>query len=322
MNLTKLSIERPTLLTVILAILVFFGVFSYLKLNYELVPRFNPPVLTVATVYPGASPEEVESAISIPVEDALSSIENMDVITAISRESFSLIRIEMKPGTDIDLALQDASRKLQTIADKLPSNARKPVLSRFDFNDLPVMRLALFSNLNSTDFTQFSDEKILPELKKLPGVAEVRSLGGVKEEIVIHLDPDRMAALHVTPLLLLKAMGNANRNLPAGFLQSGNYKSGIKYSGAFTSLSEIRELVIFEDPQQNFKVRVGDVATINKSAEEPKVITRLNGKPALGIDIKKQSDANAVELSKAVNSQIELLEMEYKDHGLKFEIAA
>src|SRR5215204_2714931 len=111
MDVTKLSIERPTLLTVVFSVFIFFGVLGYFKLNYELVPKFTPPVITVTTIYPGAAPGDVEREVSIPLEDVLSSLENIDVITAISTENFSLVRMEMKPGTNIDLALQDASRK-------------------------------------------------------------------------------------------------------------------------------------------------------------------------------------------------------------------
>lgn len=322
MNLTKLSIERPTLLAVIVTVLLFFGVFSYVKLSYELVPRFNPPVLTIATVYPGSSADEVETTVSIPIEDVVSSLENIDVITTISKESFSLVRLEMKNGTDIDLALQDASRKLQTITDKLPAGSHKPVLSRFDFNDLPVMRLALFSTMIVTEFTKFTEKNVLPELKKLPGVAEVRLMGGSKEEITVSLDPVRMAANHVSPLQVLKVMGSSNRNIPAGILESDDRKVVLKYAGAFNSIDDIKDLVIFENPQYNLKVQISDIAEVKKTAVAPTVITRLNGKPALGIDIKKQTDANAVDLSKSVNKQLRELENEFKKSGLKFEVAA
>lgn len=321
MNLTKLSIERPTLLVAILVLLLFFGLFSYSKLNYELVPKFTPPVLTVVTIYPGAAAEEVETEVSIPVEDVLSSLENIELITTISKENISLVRLELKTGTDVDFALQDAARKLQLISDKLPAGTRKPVLSRFDFNDLPVMRIAYFSNLSPPEITRLSDEKIVPALKKLEGVADVRLLGDVRDEITVSLDRQKLALYHITPLQILKALGSANRDMPAGFVESSVNKSNLKFKGKFTSLYEIEQLVLYNNPDKNLRIRLRDVAIVSKTTEPAKVITRLNGKPALGIDIKKQVDANAVEVSKLVKHELKLLEKEFSTNDLKFEIA-
>ncbi len=322
MNLTKLSIERPTLLVAIIILLLFFGIFSYSKLNYELVPKFTPPVLTVVTIYPGATAEEVEAEVSIPVEDLLASLENIDLITTISKENFSLVRIELKTGTNVDFALQDAARKLQLISDKLPAGTRKPVLSRFDFNDLPVMRIAYFSNLSPSAITELSDEKIIPALKKLQGVADVRLLGDVRDEITVNLDRQKLALYHITPLQILKALGSANRNMPAGFVESNEEKTNLKFSGKFTSIYDLEQLVLYKNPEKDLKIRLRDIAVITKSTEPAKVITRLNGKPALGIDIKKQVDANAVELSKLVTKELKTLENEFASKDLKFEIAA
>ena len=123
MNLTKISIERPKLAVVLFSLVIFLGVTSYFYLSYELVPKFNPPVLTVTTIYPGASPTEVESKISIKIEDALSSIEALDEIGTYSYENFSLIRLMMKPEVDIDKTLQEAQRKLLVVIPDLPQAA-------------------------------------------------------------------------------------------------------------------------------------------------------------------------------------------------------
>ena len=135
MNITRISIERPTIAIVIFSLLIILGIMSYRFLNYELVPEFNPPVITVTTVYPGASPREVENSVSKPVEDALSSLENIETITSTSMESFSLVKLEMKAGTDIKNTLREADRKINGILGDLPSQTRKPTLTRFDFND-------------------------------------------------------------------------------------------------------------------------------------------------------------------------------------------
>src|SRR5210317_526538 len=125
MNLTKISIEKPKLAVVLFSLIIFLGVTSYFYLSYELVPKFSPPVLTVTTIYPGASPSEVESKVSIKIEDALSSIEYLDQITSLSYENFSLVRLELQSQADIDLTLQNAQRKLQLVLANLPASAEK-----------------------------------------------------------------------------------------------------------------------------------------------------------------------------------------------------
>ena len=134
MNITKLSIERPTLVMVIYSVLLITGLISYYLLSYELVPKFTPPTIAVTTTYPGASPQEVEDKVTRPVEDVLSSISNITRINSSSQENFSLVRMELSNGTNVDFNLQEAQRRLATIADDLP-NGVKPIVSRFDFDD-------------------------------------------------------------------------------------------------------------------------------------------------------------------------------------------
>ncbi|MEJ2003719.1 MAG: efflux RND transporter permease subunit, partial [Cyclobacteriaceae bacterium] len=153
MNLTKLSIQRPVVVAVFYILITLMGIYAYTRLNYELVPKFTPEVITVTTVYPGAGPQEVERNISSPVENALSSVENVDVIGSISRENFSLVRLELIAGTNVDAALQDVQRKVSGIASELPEAAANPSISRFDFDDLPVMRIGVSSSLPSLEFS-------------------------------------------------------------------------------------------------------------------------------------------------------------------------
>ena len=123
MNITKISIQRSTIVAVVFAVLTILGVGSYLSLNYELLPKFSPPVLTITTLYPGASPYEVENSVTKEIEDAISSLENVKAIKSISQESFSIITIQLNQGTDVDLSLQDAQRKVNAILANLPEDA-------------------------------------------------------------------------------------------------------------------------------------------------------------------------------------------------------
>ena len=322
MNLTKISIEKPKLAVVLFSLIIFLGVTSYFYLSYELVPKFSPPVLTVTTIYPGASPSEVESKISILIEDALSSIEFIDEIGTYSYENFSLIRLNMKPEADIDKTLLAAQRKLQLVLPELPQAAQKPALSKFDFDDLPVMRLAVFSNQSNLDLSRFAGDQIQPAFSQVPGVAEVRLLGTTNREITIQVDPQKLEAHHSSILQIVQAIRMANLEVPAGKIENGKTQSFIRLSGRFSDLKELQEIVINENEQYGFKVKLKDVANIVDGTKEVNVISRINGKNALGIDIKKQSDANAVEMSELVRMRMSELASENKDIDLRFEIAS
>jgi HAE1 family hydrophobic/amphiphilic exporter-1 len=322
MNLTKISIERPKLAVVLFSLLIFLGVTSYFYLSYELVPKFSPPVITVTTVYTGASPTEVESKVSIKIEDALSSIEYLDQITSLSYENFSLIRLEMKPQADIDLTLQNAQRKLQAALGNLPQNIEKPVLSKFDFDDLPVMRLATFSSLTEMELSKFARDQIQPVLSQVPGVAEVRLLGERTPEVRIAVDPQKLQVHHTSILQVLQAIRSSNLEVPAGKIENEKTQSFIRLAGRFESLHELEQLVISENAEYGFKVRLKDVARVVDDQKEIKVISRINGQNALGIDIKKQSDANSVEMSRLVRDRIEALTNEHSDIALEFFIAS
>ncbi len=306
---------------VIFSLLIILGALSYYFLNYELVPKFNPPVLTVTTVYPGASPHEVESSVSIPVEDALSNLENIEFITSISMESFSLVRLEMLSGTDVDVVLQEADRRLNLAVGDLPDDAARPVLSRFDFDDLPVIRGGAYSSLTAEQFYSFAEDQVAPLISQVEGVAQVRLLGGRESEVRIAVDPDKLQAYGVSLLMVLKAVNMSNLNVPAGKISSGDIQNFIRLSGRFNSLDEIRDLVIIEIPQLNKKIRIRDVATVAFTRKDPSIITRINGRDALGFDIRKQSDANAVEMSRVVRERLREMEQRHSDIDLRFEIA-
>ncbi len=322
MNLTKISIERPKLLVVFFSLAIFLGTTSYFYLSYELVPQFNPPVITVATVYPGASPSEIESKISIPIENALSSLEHIDEVGTFSYENFSLIRIYMKAGADVDKSLQEAQRKLQIVLPDLPQGVQSPRLSKFSFDDLPVMRLAVFSSQSDLELSRFVRDRVQPALSQVPGVAEVRVLGDTDREIAIRIDPEKLEVHHVSIMQIVPAIRMGNLELPAGKIENESTQTYIRLAGRYEDIEAIKRTVIFENPEYGLRVLLKDVAAVEEDQREVKVLSRINGLPALGIDIKKQSDANAVEMSKLVRARLDEMTNTNEAIGLRFEMAS
>ncbi|MHA6249970.1 efflux RND transporter permease subunit [Pontibacter sp. CAU 1760] len=320
MNITKLSIQRSTLVVVVFTVLTLLGVVSYQSLNYELLPKFSPPVLTISTIYPGASPNEVENSVTKEIEDALSSLENVKEMKSTSLESFSIITIQLNQGTNVDLSLQDAQRKINTILSKLPDDANSPTLNKFDFDDLPIIKMGATANMSPTEFYDLIDKKIKPELSRVPGMAAIKILGGQEREIKVNINADKLEAYNLSILQVQQKIRNSNLDFPTGKIKQESGQTQIRLAGKFQSLEQLNNLIIRED--QNGIVRLADVAEVQDTQKDTEVLTRVNSAPSVGITIQKQSDANAVEVSRLTKEALAKLEQSYAAQGLSFNIAS
>ncbi len=320
MNITRLSIQRPVVVAVFYILITLMGIYAYSRLNYELVPKFTPEVITVAIIYPGASPGEVERKVSIPVEDALSSVENIDVMVSSSRENFSLVRLELIAGTDVDLALQDVQRKVAGIAAQLPAEAATPSISRFDFDDLPVMRVGMSSDLPILEFSELASSQIVPALSRLEGVAEVRLLGSREPEVIVSVSNERLMTYGLTLLQVVQALKMSDAEIPVGTLSDEESVRSLRYSGGLSSVDDIRNVSVIH-PKTRAAIPVSAVADVYESISRLTVVNRVNLQRSLGLDIKKRGGANAVEMSRRVRQELERLSAQYEAESLLFNIS-
>src|SRR5688572_9176634 len=183
MKLAEISIKRPTLVIVLFTVLILGGLLSYKSLNYELLPKFSPSVVSVTTIYPGASPGEVENTVSRKIEDAVSSMENIKKVETRSYESLSQVTITLKSGSDVDYALNDAQRKVNAVLKDLPDDVDPPSLNKFSLDDLPVVTLSATGKLDEAAFYDLIDKRVAPVISRVPGVAQVNLIGGQEREI-------------------------------------------------------------------------------------------------------------------------------------------
>jgi HAE1 family hydrophobic/amphiphilic exporter-1 len=320
MTLTELAIKRPTLIIVIFTVLGVLGLFSYSQLSYELLPKISPPVLTVTTIYPGASPNEVETSVTKPIEDAVSSLDEISAVNSTSQEGLSLVVVEFNQSADIDISLQNAQRKVGEIAARLPSDAKTPTLSKFAIDELPVIRMGILSNLPPRDFYQFLKDHVKPRISQLPGVAQVSMIGGDEREIKINLDPGKLRTYGLSIPQVTQAIKFSNLDFPTGKIVDADGQFIVRVAGKFNSIDEIRNTVIARS-RQGGEIRVMDIAEVQDGQKDYTNISRVNGKTSVGMLVQKQSDANAVEISKLVRKEIAKLETEYEDIQLKFDIA-
>jgi len=320
MSITELSIKRPTLIVVIFAVLTFLGVISYFSLNYELLPKYSQPVLVIVTPYPGASPSEVENSVTKKIEDAISSLEDIDNIQSTSGEGNSVVVIIFKNSADMDKAIENATRKVANIEYLLPKDVRKPFINNFSMDDIPIIRLGITSAIPSTELYDLVKNKVKPMISTINGISQVDIIGGEEREIRINVDNEKLKAHHLSILQVTQAIRSANMEFPTGKIKDQSQTVVIRLSGKFAALDDIRNLVIYSEAGGS-PVRLEDIAEIEDAKKETTSINRFNGENSVGLLIFKQPDGNEVDISKKVKEAVSHIEDLYKQQQVKFAIA-
>ncbi len=320
MTITELSIKRPSLVVVVFSTLILLGIFSYTQLNYELLPKITPPVITISTVYPGASPSEVETSVTKPIEDAISSIDQIDNVTSTSGEGISFVVIQFQQSADVDLQLQDAQRKVNQIINTLPSDVKTPVLSKFALDELPVLRMGVTSNMPPKEFYQFVVDRIQPRISKIAGVGQITLIGGEEREIKVNLSADKIKSYGLSVLQILQVIQASNLDFPAGKIQNSSNQYIVRLAGKFSSLNTLRNLVVAHLPNGS-NIRLSDVAEIEDGVKDPQSMSRIDGTSSIGMLVQKQTDANSVDVSKLVRAEMKKIESDYKNYSVNFNIA-
>ncbi|MVT07011.1 efflux RND transporter permease subunit [Chitinophaga tropicalis] len=320
MKITEVSIKRPTIVVVVFTILTLLGVMSYKSLSYELLPKFESPVVTIATVYPGASPKEVESTITKKIEDAVASMEKIKKIMSKSSESLSTVTVELNNDANVDIAMQDAQRKVNAILSDLPSDAKAPSLTKFSLSDLPIMTLSVTANMESKLFYDLVDKKLQPLLSRLPGVAQISLIGGQEREIQVNIDPNKLEAYKLSINQVRQTVTNANMDFPTGKVKTTDQQILIRLAGKYKDVDQLRNLVL-TTTADGTQIRLSDVADVQDAQKDVERIARVDGANAIALQVQKQTDANAVTVSEEMKKAITRVEKDYATSNLKIFIA-
>ncbi len=320
MTITELAIKRPTLIVVIFAALTVLGIYSYTQLDYELLPKITPPVITIATVYPGASPNEVETSVTKPVEDAISTLDEIDNVNSTSSEGVSFVMIQFKQSADIDIALQNAQRKVNEILPLLPDDAKPPTISKFALDEIPVLRMGVTSSMPSTEFYQFIKDRIQPRLAKIPGVGQITLVGGDEREIRVNLNADKLKGYGLSILQVTQAIKSSNLDFPTGKVEDSREQLIVRIAGKFNSIDALKNLVVART-KDGSDIHLDDVAEVYDGTKDMAMLNRTNNVPSVGVLVQKQTDANAVEVSKLVRAEVGKMEADYKAQNVVFNIA-
>lgn len=320
MNITEISIKRPSLIIVLFSVFILLGYIGYRNLSYELMPDFNQPVVVIKTGYPGADPEEVETSVSRKIEDALSNLEGVDYLVTKSLPNASVVIANMRYGENLDKAMQDAQRYIDNIRKELPTDILSPEMSKVSPNDLPIMSISATSNLDHAQFYQLMKDEFLPQLQQIKGVAEISLLGGQEREIQVHLDADRLKHYRLSVLQVVEAINRSGFDVPVGEVESMNQTNKVRFTGKYRRLEDIENVQVAM-PAPGSPVYVKDLATVEDGIKTKTSVSRYNGQPGIGLLLKKQGDANAVEVSKAVRAQFQSIENAFADAQVTFTIA-
>ncbi|MAT55338.1 MAG: acriflavin resistance protein [Saprospirales bacterium] len=321
MSITEISIKRPSLILVIFIVLMGAGLFSLNKLSMELIPKFDAPFVIINTVYPGASPAEVENSVTRVIEDAVSNMEGIVSMRSTSFESVSFVFVEMKDGTDVDKAIADAQRRINAVAARLPDDAEPPALTKFASDEFPILSVGVSADLSETELYDVVKDRLKPAISSIEGVGNINIIGGQEREIKVLLNRAALESKGINMLQVVQALQTANLDFPTGKLENENEQITIRLSGKFQSVDDIRNQVVAVDKNTGAKVKLYEIAEVSDSKKDLVNLSRVDGKTALGLQISKTTDANAVAVADEVLALLDKLEQQYSDKKMEFSVA-
>ncbi|AXY72566.1 efflux RND transporter permease subunit [Paraflavitalea soli] len=320
MSITGIAIKRPLLLIVIFTVLILFGLQSYRSLNYNLLPKIDLPTVSISTLYPGAAAAEVQTTVTKKLEDAFSAVEGLDQINSTSQQSLSIITITFKSGTNIDQAERDVQRKADQIRNDLPTDAGKPKVSKVNLEETPVIKAGVTASMAPRDLYDLVNNQLRPILQNVAGVGQVNMIGGDEREIQININQDKLLNYGLSISRITEAVSNANLSFPAGSIETQNQQLSIRYDANLRSLDQLRELIILQQPGQG-AICLKDIAEVVDATAKTTAINHIDGIPSIGVQIIKQSDANAVEVSKKIKQAFDDIQNQYIGQQLQFNIS-
>ncbi len=302
MTLSDVSIKRPVFTTMVSLGVAVLGLLAVFRLGVNLFPDIQFPIVTVTTVYPGASPAEVETQVSDHLEDAIVSLPGVDHITSYSRDSVSVIVVEFELDADIMESATLVRERVAQTRSLLPREIEDPTVARVDVNAAPIMTYTL-SGADTQTLRDFAEDELRPLLEQVDGVASVTVGGGRERQVNVLLNLDRIMALGLTPLSIVERIRAENLSVPAGAFDEGERHIAVRTLGELTSVDELRNLPIGHGADGSI-VRLGDVATVEDGFEDLDQVVRANGEPAVVFDIAKASGANTVATAQGVEERL------------------
>lgn len=304
-KLAELCVRRPVFATMLIMSLVVVGAFSYFHLGVDLLPKVDVPTVAVVVSDPGASAEEIETDITKPVEDAVNTISQIDDIQSFSSEGLARVIITFSLDKNGDVATQEVQNKINQILPKLPSTAKTPVIQKFDPDAQPILQIAVSAPRPLRDLTDIADRLVRRQLENAQGVGEVDLVGGLRRQMRIEVDPERMRAFNLSVPQVALALRAQNLEMPGGHIDEGSRELNVRTMGRLISAAQFNDIAVAR--RGDYTVRIRDIGQAVDSQEEPRSVSRLDGRPAVTLVVLKQSGANTVDTADAVRQRLQTI---------------
>ncbi len=310
MKITEISVKRKVAMTVLTVAVIALGFFSLPQLDVDYLPDITYPMVKIHIWWRGATPEEIETNIADPLERAMATVDNLDYLDSSCIEGMYTLLVNFRYGVNVDVAYQDVMAIMGRVNRRLPDDIDPPVVIKADPSQLPVMEVTLASDQRSLVWLRdWADNWLVDRLSAVPGTAGAEVVGGVKREIRVHLDPERLNAYGISPDKVAAALRDENRQIFAGRVTVQTREIIARTMGEFENLDEIRNTAIARGKNGEL-VYVRDVATVEDSHEEMRVITRFNGRACVKVNVLKQAEANTVRVAQGVKDKLAALRAE------------
>jgi len=312
MKLTQTAVDRPVATIMAVLIVVLISAVALSRLPIDLMPDITFPSLSIAVNYEGATPEEVETLVVRPIEEAMGSVENVERMDASCGEGSGLVQLRFLWGTNLDEVADDVRQRLDRTRGRLPDDVDPPVLYKWDMSQSPIMYLGVSSGtIGIQDLRHLAEHDLKNRLERVKGVAAVDVQGGLRREIQVNLSQEQLEALKISPQFIVRAIQAENVNLPAGEVNEGELKILMRTRGQFGRPEELADIVL--TTREGVPIHLRDVAEVVDSFEEVRQVERINRVPGITLSIRKQSGSNTVKVAVAVGKEIENIGEAYPD---------
>lgn len=305
MNLTKAVLKRPVTTLMVVLSLIVFGLSSVLSSKLELIPSMDMPMLVVFTLYPGASPDNINDLVTKPIEAEAGTLNGMKGVTGVSGENYSMVLLEYEYGTDIGDAYDDLKKKLDALEAEIPEDAKTPVIMEININDTASVSLSV-NNDTQSNLYNYVNNTVVPEFEKLSSVASVDLSGGREEYVKIELIPEKLLQYHLSMNAVASAITGADFSLPVGDTQVGGQSLSISAGVDYDTMESLKSIPITLGGGNI--IYLEDVANVYSSLEAAAGIGRYNGRDTIAVEIKKLQRSSDIEVSKDVMRTVKRLQ--------------
>ncbi|MGN0157964.1 MAG: efflux RND transporter permease subunit [Brotaphodocola sp.] len=317
MGLTRATLKRPVTAILVVLCMIVFGFQAVLGSKMELMPSMDMPMLIIATVYPGASPEDVCDLVTTEIEDEIGSLSGIDTVQSRSMDNMSLVIIKYDYGKDIDEAYDDLKKKMDVLEAQLPDDCESPIIAELNIDDMASVTLSV-NHKTEPNLYNYVDSVIVPEFEKITSVSEVNVSGGQEEYIKVELIPEKLEQYHLDMSSIASSIGSANFTYPAGDTIVGGQKLSVSAGTEYDTMDLLKQIPITLG--NGNVIYMEDVANIHSALEDASGVARYNGLDTISLGIKKLQSATAVEVSDSVQEVIKNLQT--KDENLEIVVVS